>query len=314
LEPVAGTFELETLNSLSAALFHNLTFRAYQYVLYQLQSDGTTAGIGAFVSGHAAGLILGEVINGKGTIISVAVDKAYRNHGIGSALLCAMEKELAARGASTLALTYVTGKPTTAALVRVLEKCVWPKPEPKHLVCTSDKRMYDAPWMANYTLPPEFEVVPWVELTAADREALERSQQTEGWIPEGLSPFDYEGSLEPANSLGIRFKGEIVGWLITQPREPDAVCYSCSYLRPDLQKRARLVAVYAEGVRRQVAFTTKPIGIWIVPFKHKQMANFVLRRMRPWLISLAEFHESKKSLGQWATAAAAGGMDKELSF
>jgi hypothetical protein len=268
-------------------------------------------GIGALAGGQTAGLILGEAVDGKGTILSLAVGQAYRNRGIGSALMRAMEKELAARGASTLTLTYVTEKPTTAALVRVLEKCEWPKAQPKHLVCTSDKRMYTAPWMAGYTLPPEFEVFPWVELTAADRLQIERSQRTEGWIPEGLSPFDYEGSLEPANSLGIRFKGQVVGWLITQPREPDAVCYCCSYMRPDLQKRARLVAVYAEGVRRQVAFTTKPIGIWIVPFKHKQMANFVLRRMRPWLISLAEFHESKKPLAP-RMAASADGIDERM--
>ncbi len=307
--PVANQVELEQLNQLSAALFHNLTFHSYQYLLYQLRKDGTIVGIGALVDGKAAGLVLGEAIDGKGTILSIAVDKAHRNQGIGARLLLAMEKELAARGASTITLTYVTEKPTTPALVRLLEKCEWPAPEPKHLVCTSDKRMHDSPWMSGYTLPPEFEVFPWVDLTAEDRAALQQSQETGGWIPKGLSPFDYEGTLEPANSLGIRYKGEVVGWLITQPREPDSVCYSCSYMRPDLQKRARLVAVYAEGVRRQVAFTTKPYGIWIVPFKHKQMANFVLRRMRPWLISLAEFHESKKPIAPGV----AEGIDERLA-
>lgn len=306
-------FELDHLNALTAALFHSLTFRAYQHVLYGLHPGGATAAIGALVGGQAAGLVVGEVIDGKGAILSIAVGKEFRSRGIGSSLLLAMEKELAARGASSLKITYVTEKPTTPALVRLLEKCEWPAPEPKHLVCTSDKRMYTAPWMANYTLPPEFEVFRWVDLTAEERAALERSQRAEGWIPEGLSPFDYEGSLEPANSLGIRFKGEVVGWLITQPREPDAVCYSCSYLRPDLQKRARLVAVYAEGVRRQVEFTTKPIGIWIVPFKHKQMANFVLRRMRPWLISLAEFHESTKPIAQPSASVVAAGLSERLA-
>jgi ribosomal protein S18 acetylase RimI-like enzyme len=134
MAPVAESFELETLNSLSAATFCNLTFHAYQYVLYQLRADGNTVGIGALAGGQTAGLILGEAVDGKGTILSLAVGQAYRNRGIGSALMRAMEKELAARGASTLTLTYVTEKPTTAALVRVLEKCEWPKAQPKHLV------------------------------------------------------------------------------------------------------------------------------------------------------------------------------------
>ncbi len=100
--------------------------------------------------------------------------------------------------------------------------------------------------------------------------------------------------MEAANSLGIRHNGELVGWVITQPREPNAICYACSYMRPNLQRRGHLVAAYAEAVRRQIEFTDKPIGIWIVPYIQGPMAAFVLRRMKPYLISLSEFKEANK--------------------
>ena len=155
--------------------------------------------------------------------------------------------------------------------------------------------------MCEYKLPSSFETFPWVNVTPQDREALERSQAEEHWIPQGLWPFDYP-DLEPANSLGVRYKGELVGWVLTQPREPDALCYCCSYMRPDLQRRGRLVAAYAEAVKRQIELTDKPIGIWIVPYHHESMAAFVLRRMRPYLISLAEFRESWKQLNEQSEA------------
>jgi GNAT superfamily N-acetyltransferase len=292
----SASFEIERLNAINAALFSHLTFRAHQHVLYELTADAPLAAFGAQVEGRAAGLVICESGSKLSSIVSICVSSEFRNRGIGSELLRVAAKHLNARGCQQLSLTYLSGRPTTAALERILAKCDWPPSEPKHLVCTSDKRMYTAPWMSEYKLPASFEVFRWVDITPEDRAALERSQAVDGWVPEGLWPFDYDHNMEKANSLGVRYKGEVVGWVITQPREPDAVCYCCSYMRPDLQRRGRLIAAYAEAVHRQIQFTTKPIGIWIVPLKHESMAAFVLRRMKPYLISLAEFRQSKKRL------------------
>ncbi len=294
--PIPNGFQLERLNQLSAAAFCNLTFRAYQYLLYQLHETGSVIAIGAVAEGRTAGLVIGETGQDKSAIISICVDTAYRNRGLGSALLLAMEKEFLTRAAVSPTFTYVTGKPTTPALERMLAKCGWPAPQPKHLVCVSDKRMYSAPWMREYQLPPSFELLPWTEITDRDRTALTLSQERENWVPKSLWPFDYEGTLETANSLAIRFKGELVGWVLTQPREPDSVCYCCSYMHPSLQRTSALVAAYADAVRRQIEFTNKPNGIWIVPFQHRSMVAFVRRRMAPYLISQAEFRQTQKRL------------------
>jgi GNAT superfamily N-acetyltransferase len=291
----SAAVEIAPLNAITAGAFHNFTFRSYQFVLYQLRENGPVFAFGGFVDGKPGGMVLCEQGPKVSTILSIFVAAEFRNQGLGSALLQEAQKELERRDASPAYITYVTGRTGTAALERVLAKCGWPAPEPKHLVCKGDKRMNE--WMSQYTLPSTFDIFPWVEITPEDRASLERSQAAENWVPEGLWPFDYEATMEPANSLGIRYKGELAGWLITQPREPDTVCYSCSYMRPDLQRRGRLVAVYAEAVRRQVEFTNKPYGIWIVPYKHEAMAQFVLRRMRPYLITLEEFRHSTKFVG-----------------
>lgn len=302
---IGGRLEIERLNSITSAAFNNFTYRAYQHILYGLESGGRVAAFGALVDGVPAGMSICEFTPASSNIVSICVGAEFRNQGVGAALLTAAEEELTARGSEQAVLTYATGKPTTPALERMLAKCGWPEPQPKHLICTSDKRMYTSPWMSEYKLPASFEVFPWSGVTAEDRASLERSQAAENWIPKGLWPFDYEGTMEPANSLGVRYRGEVVGWVVTQPREPDAVCYSCSWMRPDLQRRGRLIAAYAEAVRRQIEFTNKPIGIWIVPYHHESMAAFVLRRMKPWLITLAEFRHSKKQLHELARETAA---------
>ncbi len=300
--PMTG-LEIERLNSINSAAFSAFTFHAYQHILYSLQAGGSIAAFGALVGGAPAGMVICEAAPETANIVSICVGAEFRNRGVGSALLAAAEQELAGKGAGIAAFTYATGKPTQPALERMLAKCGWPQPQPKHLICTSDKRMYA--FLSEYKLPPSFEVFPWTEVTPEDRASLERSQAAEQWVPKGLWPFDYEATMEPANSVGVRYGGELVGWLITQPREPDAVCYSCSWMRPDLQRRGRLVAAYAEAVRRQIEFTTKPIGIWIVPYHHESMASFVLRRMKPWLISLSEFRHSRKPLRAIAEETAA---------
>jgi GNAT superfamily N-acetyltransferase len=291
--PAAGSrFDLEELNVINAIAFRTLAYQAHQQALMQLTPDSPVIAIGAIEEGRPAGLVLMEARGDKSAILSICTATEFRNRGIATELLRAAEHALKERKAASATLTYVTGKATTPALERLLEKCGWPAAEPKHLHCWTDNRIY--PWLADYKLPESFEIFPWVDITVGDRLSLERSQAAENWVPESVWPFSFEGTLEPNTSLGVRYGGELVGWVLTQERPPNALCYACSYMRPDLQRRGRLIGAYAEAVRRQIEFTDKTVGIWIVPYKHPAMAAFVLRRMKPHLVSLQDFRESRK--------------------
>lgn len=288
------TLVIERLNPFTAQPFSHLCFPSHVHLFCRLHTDGTVIAVGAFADGRPVGLAMAKLNGLQSEILSVCVSTPFRSRGLGTRLLLEAEAVLRERGAQKASFIYVTCKPITPAVERILDKAQWPAPAPKHLVCTSDKRMYEAPWMAEYKLSARFEIFAWTELTERDRESLLRSQAAENWVPRSLWPFSYDKFMEAANSLGVRHNGELVGWVITQPREPNAICYACSYMRPNLQRRGYLVAAYAEAVRRQIEFTDKPIGIWIVPYIQGPMAAFVLRRMKPYLISLSEFKEAHK--------------------
>lgn len=84
--------------------------------------------------------------------------------------------------------------------------------------------MSEAPWLnKNYRFSPSFTFFPWQEITPEERLNLQKQQETSLWIPDELSPFKHEENLEPLNSLGLRYEGEVVGWVITHRLSPDTI-------------------------------------------------------------------------------------------
>lgn len=290
------SYSIERLNAISASCYGDLTFPSYTHLLFDLYELSPTLAFGASINGEPVGLVLGQAASSgiPGDVLSLCVKALYRNNGVATTLLKTLEREFQSRGCQNATLTYASGKPQTAALERVLQKLHWSTPAPKKLICRANRSLLNAPW-ASYSLPSSFEIFPWVEILTEEREAILEKQKAEKWIPDELLPFKYEAGLEPINSLGVRYKGEVVGWCLTQRRDKNVICYCCSFMRMDLQRRGRLVPVYIEAIRRQDTLTDKPEGIWVVPYKHQAMVTFVKRRMGPYLTHIAEFLESSKT-------------------
>lgn len=102
-----------------------------------------------------------------------------------------------------------------------------------------------------------------------------------------LVPFDYAAGCDPHTSLGLRYRGEVVGWVITHVIGGDTLRFTCSYLHPDLQKMGRLIPVYESAIRRsEEQGITK--GSWTVPYHHPRMVAFVTRWIAPYADSVGQ--------------------------
>jgi hypothetical protein len=156
--------------------------------------------------------------------------------------------------------------------------------------------MTNAPWMKLSRLPTSYEIFPWVEITPQERAALKKQQEEKRWMASDAIPFDYEKDLEPINSIGLRYKREVVGWLITHRTAPDTIRYTCSYVRPDIQKMGRIIPLYIRATQLQIAAGISR-GTWTVSLMHTSMIAFVKKHMGPYLISLEQSMESSKLLG-----------------
>ncbi|MEG4852920.1 GNAT family N-acetyltransferase [Microcoleus sp. B5-D4] len=290
-------------NHLTGFAYQAFTFPRFRYRLQVLKPEGSTVAIAASDSNEPVGLALADILpDGKaGEVLSIFVEKKYRNLGVGTSLLARLEEELLSRGCASVNLVYTTGQPTTLALENLLQKCNWTPPQPRMIVCksTTDK-IANAPWMQKATLPAAYTIFPWVEITAEERILIKQQQAAAPWIPPQLIPFENEENFEPLNSVGLRYRGQVVGWVITHRIAPDTIRYTCSFVRQDLQKMGRIIPLYVRAIKIQEQAGI-PKGIWTVPFVYTSMVSFVKKRMASYMISIDESRGSFKSLGDGGT-------------
>lgn len=285
-------YTINVLNDSTAVKYEKLTFPAFRYVLRSIDSQKSVIALAASYLEQPVGLALAEIWeddSSSAEVLSIFVEPPQRCAGIGTALLTRLEEELSQRGCTKAKLSYMTGKSTTPALERLLQKCNWTCPQPRMLICKGQaETIIQAPWMKRYSrIPSSYSIFPWLEITQEERQAIQQQQETQPWIPEDLIPFQYEKHLEPITSLGLRYQGQVVGWVINHRFSPDTIRYTCSFVRKDLQKMGRIISLYAEAAKLQVQAKISNV-IWTVPVAHESMVNFVKHRWAPYLASLGE--------------------------
>ena len=264
-----------------APAYRAFTFPAWRGLLDVLDNPAVVA-MGVVLDGKPVGLALGHLAEaGSAMLDSVYVTPAMRCRGMAAAAVAALASACRARGAHTLSCTYMSGQPTTPAFEALLARGGWSAPERRMLVvqATLDSIRH-APWMREYPLPADMEIVPWLSLDEAAREALRASHAAKAWIAPDLVPFDHEADCEPLTSLALRWKGEVVGWVINH-RVDKVLRFTCSFMHPRLQRMGRIVLLYNAAVARmpEAGLNT---GMWTVPVWHAGMSAFATRWMAPY--------------------------------
>lgn len=300
-------YKLIPIETFGTAFFYQgLTFPLFRPLLQAIKPEGSIVAIAANSdSEQPIGLALAQILpDGKSAeVISIVVEPSYRSQGIGTALLTRLEEELTLRGCTSAKLDYTTGKPTTPAWERLLAKCNWTPAVLRYLVCKSDtQQILNAPFLhKEYRLPSSFTIFPWAEITPLERVALQQQQETQPWIEPFHIPFQHETpDLEPLNSLGLRYKGQVVGWVITHRIAADTIRYTSMFVKQDLQKMARGIALVIKAIQLQVEAVSSganiPKAIWIVNHTNTGMVSFIKKHMEPYLTFLEENRASFKSL------------------
>lgn len=310
--------EYRPLDATFAEIVRPWTFPAYRHLL-ALQPTVRMSGLDrraivglgvvALQGDAPRGAVLGCVPDRHDTLglpnppelLSVYVERAARRQGLGSALVAEFERAVAAAGFAQLETVYMTGTPPIEFLERILAKRGWSPPVPRMLVLkgTMDQALA-LPWYRKHRLPAGFELFPWSQIEAAELAHIKASQERSAWIPADLLPWRHV-SLD-ASSMGIRRAGEVVGWVLNQRINDETLRFTCSFVREDLARRARILPAYSEALRlahaagyRRVTFT--------VPLRHPHMAAFARRWCAPWFDDQVETRGSSKLLGAVGAAA-----------
>ncbi len=283
----------------AAARFGGLIFPPPDKLDRQSAFQESLVGVVALHEGRPVGLALAGLSpdGSRSELLSLFVARERRNQGAATALLERTEAALAARGCISVEARYRTSWPEHGAFEKVLRKRGWDAPRTaQHLFKMESDRIGQAPWLAaaDVPLPPEYEVFPWLDLTAAERRAILEEQARTPWFPPVLSPFQMEDRVEPMNSMGLRRHGAVVGWIITHRMRPELIQCTSLFVREGVP-RGRIITLLAEAIRRQCRARVPLMG-FIVEASNAEMLRFAERRMKPYIVSQGEVRVVGKHL------------------
>ncbi|MGH7338202.1 MAG: GNAT family N-acetyltransferase, partial [Myxococcota bacterium] len=248
--------------------------------------------LAARLGDRTVGLALGELplsVVSRPELLSLFVEPGFRNRGIGRRLVEAAEREVAVAGGGELTAVYTAGRPSIPAVERILWKRAWEAPEPR----TVSVRFAPADFLATElfserrmaALGARLELFAWRDLGAAEKAAIRASDERHRWITPMLAFWRFErAGFDELSSIGARYKGEVVGWVINHALGPDAVRFTCSFLRKDISRRGRIVPLYRESLARLVEAGCQRCSL-VTPVEYPNMVRFNSR----WIAPFAEF-------------------------
>lgn len=278
--------------------YEELTFPPLSARLARRPPRGPWCGAVALGESGPVGLAVAEVPPaGPAQLVSLAVVPAARRRGLGGALVGTVERLAAERGAAALEGAYRTSWRSRRAVEALVASRGWSPPETRLVLARGETATArELVRQGAPELPVEAELFGWGDLAEAERRAILDRQEDDPWYPEVLTPFQEEPRLEPAVSVGLRWAGEVAGWLIVHRVAFDTVQYSAFFLRPDLRGRGLGRALLREAVRRRLADPAVRHSILAVDARNQSMLRLVDGPLRPFLPHRSELRVCRKSL------------------
>jgi hypothetical protein len=168
----------------------------------------------------------------------------------------------------------------SAAKVRhILAARSWCEPvEVLRLFKIDQAGLIEPAWFGRIRLPADYEIFDWTQLTPPERGLIEQRQRQQNWYPASLSPFQDPRRLEPLNSLGLRYRGQVVGWQITHRLAPDLIRYSALFVSPELQRLGRGISLFVNALQRQFAAGI-PKALFQILTENVRAVRFVERHL-----------------------------------
>jgi predicted O-linked N-acetylglucosamine transferase (SPINDLY family)/GNAT superfamily N-acetyltransferase len=294
--PTIQYLPLGNLTIEQSLTYNPLTFPKIQTRWSRQHPKGPLVGIVATVSGENVGLVLAEVFATQpntppeAEVISLFVLPPYRHQGIGTGLMQNLEAGLRTLNCTRMKLAYKSSSTTTLALEPLLKRQHWQDPTVNFVLGkTTTQKVSQAPWLHKYPLSDKFTVFPWSELTDADRQHIQTLD-----YPTSLSPFGNTPA-EPLNSLGLRYDGQLVGWMVTHRVATDAIRYSTMFVDKRFQRLGRGISLLSESIRRQ-ASSGVPYCLFAVAEDNSAMQRFIHRHLEAYLTELSESRVGVKVL------------------
>lgn len=293
-------YDVKTLTTpREAKSYEKLTYALYRPYLRQLRRCRNIIALGLHNDGTPVGLAIAylDASDECAELLSLFIHPAHRNQGLGKTLMMCVENLLMRAGYKRLNLVYIPNA-TSQALESILIQRRWSPPYPRMLIAMSTvERLAHLPWLgARHRLRQSCELFPWTDLSRYDKRNILQRQCQDPWYPPILDPFKEPESLETLNSLGLRYKDEVAGWMITHRIKADTIRYTSLFVREDLQQLGYAIPLLATAISQQIDDRQVLNTSFAVEVDNSAMQRFVYRRLAPYMTSLRYSMGTSKQL------------------
>lgn len=270
-------------------LFETLVPKAFHSCLHNQDPKGISntsiITFAACYQGYAVGIALASnyLHTHQVRLHFIGVKKEHSNHHLARQLLEKLQIAAKHEGGGYFVCNYSLEDPETPALQKVLAACGWKLDQPFSVECLYNSYTFNPPWIhIPYKLPSSMKEFAWSELTEQDRQQIIHDEHR-GVIPLAVLPFRQEHLIEPLNSLGLRYEGRVVGWIITHRIAEDKIVYKSLYIEREFHFMGPGVKLLIDSMLIQ---KTLPIkwAVFELPLHQVQPAwvQFINKRLIPY--------------------------------
>lgn len=244
----------------------------------------------AFVDSKVIGIILCK-LNAAfklGEIEWVFVVEEYRNRKVATMLFQRLTEEIVQIHYQLLLFSFSSESKFSKVFESFFASLNWYPPTVSHIHCRFDGFSFNPPWLQTsfQAEPSDFFIFPWKELSHFERERIEH-QLEKGMVPQAISPFKDEVGVENLNSLGLRHKGAVIGWMITHRVTEDTIKYSSLYIQRQWQQVGIAIKLLSESIKLQKLSDVKWAILEVsVNLTEKSWMRFVERRLIPYALEV----------------------------
>lgn len=169
-------------------------------------------------------------------IHSFVVHPDHRNKGVGTSLLSELEKNLANEGCDRIDGTYREHWKSLDALKAVLLKNGWASPTKDLIIVRGEaEKVLKLFVNSELTLPDGFALIPFSDISLAQKERIVSKKKTSDWFPDILNPFTLSETINRVTSLALIYENEVRGWVISHLIAPDLNEFTSLFVDPELR-------------------------------------------------------------------------------
>ncbi|MCB1119134.1 MAG: GNAT family N-acetyltransferase [Chlamydiia bacterium] len=174
----------------------------------------------------------------------------HRHRGVGKELMQTLYAKLNEHKITTVSTHYPQTE-TTPYFQNILSQDRWTKPDPYGTRFTVHIPTFEPPWYnPQYRLLPTYSIFPWSRVTKTEQKHIDQQEERE-FFPIDVSPLGDETLIEPLNSLGMRFNGKLIGWMITHRLNKETICYTALYVEHHHRYTGVAIYLLIEAIKRQ---------------------------------------------------------------